>query len=77
MKLFFPLDAKPSDPPRGSITTAALRFCNICDPKSASMGGPGPGSSCFECGMLIKNGMVKMDRETVLKAYQELKGDTA
>lgn len=75
MKMFFPLEAKPADPPRGSITTAALRLCDICDTQISGMGGPGSGSICFECGTLIAKGMVKMYREDVMKAFLELKGD--
>ncbi|NDV50175.1 hypothetical protein [Salipiger sp. PrR003] len=69
---FFPLNPEPAEPKEGSITTAACRSCDICDVLIAGMGGPGNGSICFECGTLIKRGMVKMDREKVVSAYAAL-----
>ena len=68
---FFPLRPEKSEPERGTIATAAIRCCSICDVQIAGMGGPGSGSICWECGTLIKRGMVKMDREKVLEAFTE------
>lgn len=70
-KKFFPLRPEPAEPLPGSIATAALRYCDICDVLISGMGGPGYGSICWECGTLIRRGQIKLDRENVLAAFLE------
>ncbi len=71
-KKFFPLCEENAEPAPGSIATAALRFCSICDVCIAGMGGPGNGSICYECGTLIRRGQIKIDRDKVLIAIKEI-----
>lgn len=68
---YFPLNPVDAEPPEGSIVTAAVLTCSICDVMIAGAGGPGDGSICWECGTLIRRGQVKMDREKVVAAYEE------
>lgn len=50
------------------IATAALRFCSICDVQVDSMGGPGAGTICPQCAVLIRRGQIKIDRAKVKAA---------
>jgi len=62
------------DTNKPQIATAAFRHCSLCNVAVDSMGGPGDGTICNECVTLIKHHRIKIDREDVLKTYNEIKG---
>ena len=49
---------------KNRIVTAALRICTLCDVTVDTSGGPGSIQFCLQCFLLLKNGCVKLERNT-------------